>query len=191
MLGANSDEGTLFYIGSPEITEEDYTAQLLTTFGSHAAEVEALYPASNFDTPRDALIRVSGDSQLVCSTYDTAGRYAARHQKTYVYNFSRVPPLLFIGALQLGAFHGLEIGYVFGSVGAPTQIDQQVGNNVQAFWGSFAQKGKPKIPHLTRWPRFNSKKWKLMRLDAPLSLPTDFRRHECEFGTSLYEENGL
>jgi para-nitrobenzyl esterase len=187
ILGANSDEGTLFFIGSPELTETEYSDALVTQFGAFAPEIEALYPVDSFDTPRDALIRVVGDAQLVCGTYDTAARYASKGQKTYVYNFSRVPPLAFIGALDLGAFHGLEIGYVFGSVPAPTQIDQEVGNHVQDYWTSFADRGKPLIPHSTKWPRFKAKTWKLMRLDAPLSLPTDFRRAQCEFWTSYYD----
>ena len=40
-------------------------------------QVAALYPASSFPTPQDALERVVGDSGLVCGTYDTARRAAA------------------------------------------------------------------------------------------------------------------
>lgn len=191
ILGANSDEGTLFFIGSPELTGPEYSAELVTRFGAYAAEVEALYPAGSFPSPRDALIRVFGDSTLVCSTYDVASRYARKRNRAFAYNFSRVPPLSFISLLDLGAFHGLEIAYVFGSTTPPTSTDVSVGDSVQQFWTSFARTGKPRIPKARRWPRFNPRYWKIQRLDAPLSLPTDFRRAQCEFWSGLYDTGGF
>ena len=187
ILGSNSDEGTLFFIGSPELTEAEYTAELVSRYGIYAAEIEALYPAARFDTPRDALIRVMGDSSLVCSTYDVAKRYSRKRQKTYVYNFARVPPLSFISFLELGAFHGLEIGYVFGSAGAPTQADGTLGLQIQEYWSSFAATGKPRLEDGLRWPRFHRRSHKILRLDAPLALPRDYRRAECDFWSTLYD----
>jgi para-nitrobenzyl esterase len=187
ILGANSDEGTLFFIGSPELTEEQYTAELVTTFGAYAPQVEALYPASDFDTPRDALIRVVGDARLVCSTYDTAALYARKGHRAWTYNFDRVPPIPFISFLELGAFHGLEIGYVFGSVGSPGLVDQLIGERMQNYWTTFARTGKPKPQDEERWPRFKRNTWKIVRFNTSVSRLKDFRRSECEFWTSLYE----
>lgn len=187
MMGANSDEGTLFFIGTPELTESEYSAELVTRFGTHAAEIEALYPASNFDTPKKALIRVFGDSSLVCSTYDVGRRYSAAKNKAYAYQFARQPPLAFINFLEIGVFHGLEIGYVFGSVGAPTPVDALLSTVMQGYWTSFARKGKPKVKHAPGWAPFKSKTWKQMRLNAPIAKTEDFRRAECEYWSSLYD----
>jgi para-nitrobenzyl esterase len=191
ILGANSDEGTLFFIGSPELTGPEYSAELVTQFGVYAPEIEALYPASDFDSPRDALIRVVGDSRLVCSTYDTAARYAGRkRQKTFVYNFSRVPPIAFISFLELGAFHGLEISYVFGSVASPGSLDETLGQRMQEYWTTFAEIGKPR-PDDERWPRFNGRSWRMLRFGDTVARIKDFRQHECEFWTSLYDLGGF
>lgn len=187
MLGANSDEGTLFFIGSPELTESEYSAELVSSYGTLAPQVEALYPATRFGTPRETMIRVMGDSTLVCSTFDVARRYAQRGRKTYAYNFNRVPPLLFIAALDLGAFHGLELGYVFGSVGAPTGLDATLATSMQQYWSSFANKAKPKSDLGAKWPKFKAKTWKMMRLDYPTAAMEDWRRAECDFWTSVYE----
>src|SRR5207253_202910 len=127
ILGSNSDEGTLFFVDSDELTPEEYSAELLSRFDTNAAEIEAMYPASDFDTPREALIHVFGDSALVCSTYDTARRYSRtkpNKAQTYVYNFDRVPPLGLIDSLNLGAFHGIEIGFVFNSIDDFGQTDK-------------------------------------------------------------------
>lgn len=187
ILGANSDEGTLFSIGAAELTESEYSAELLTRFGTLAPQVEALYPANRFGTPLDTLIRVNGDSSLVCSTYDVAKRFSARGRKAFTYNFNRVPPLLFIAALDLGAFHGLELGYVFGSVGAPTVLDSKLATHVQNYWTSFATKGKPKSQYGVKWPKFKSKTWKVVRLDAPLSPIDGWRKAECDFWSTAYD----
>lgn len=187
LLGANSDEGTLFFIGSPELTAGEYSAELVTRYGAFAPEIEALYPATSYPTPRDALIRVMGDSTLVCSTYDVASRYARRRQRAYVYNFNRVPPLLFIGALDLGAFHGLEIAYVFGSTEPPTPFDEKLAAQMQEYWTSFAGRARPRLEDGLRWPRFRPRSWRIQRLDSPLSRPRDFRRSQCEFWSGVYD----
>jgi len=189
ILGANSDEGTLFAMGStPITTEEEYQAELLARFGTNAAAVEALYPASKFGgNYQDALIRVSGDSSLVCSTYDVAKRVADAKVKTYVYNFARVPPLSFITLLNLGAFHGLEIAYVFGTVTPPTSTDAGLGSRMREYWSRFAEKGKPKAAKSVGWPRFKSKSYKMLRLNSTNTKLKDFRRAECDFWTGLYE----
>jgi para-nitrobenzyl esterase len=186
ILGANKDEGTLFFIGSDEITAEQYTAELVSTYGAFAPQVEALYPAASFATPRDALIRVTGDARLVCSTYDVARRYA-KGRKTYVYNFQRVPPLTFISLLELGAFHGLEIGYVFGSVPPPSPADEGLGTQMQQYWSTFAAKGKPKSLNKVAWPRFNPKSWKMLRFGTPVAKMAGYNKAQCDFWTTVYE----
>lgn len=191
ILGANSDEGTLFSIGAAELTESEYSAELLARYGSLASQVEALYPATRFGTPLDTLIRVDGDATLVCSTYDVAKRFTAQGRKAFTYNFNRVPPLLFIAALDLGAFHGLELGYVFGSAGAPTVMDAKLSTHVQNYWTSFATKSKPRSEFGVKWPKFKSKTWRVVRLDAPLSEVPGWRKSECDFWSSVYDSGNF
>ncbi len=187
ILGANSDEGSLFFIGADPIDEAEYTAELVSRYGTHAPAIEVMYPASDFPEPLDALIRVMGDSTLVCSTYDVAARVADAKGKAYVYNFARVPPLAFVAALDLGAFHGVEIAYVFGTVTPPTGTDLNLGRQMREYWTNFAAKGKPKATQATGWPRFKSKSWKMVRFNATLSKLTGYRQAECEFWRGLYE----
>ncbi len=187
ILGANADEGTLFFIGTPAITEAEYSAELLAQFGAYADEVEAMYPASDYDTPRDALIDVVGDARLICSTYDTAGRYAKRGHRAWAYNFVRVPPLSFISALDLGAFHGLEIGYVFGSVPPPSLIDGTISNRMQDFWSSFATLGKPKTEDDVRWPPFKRRSYKILRIGSLFEATKGYHQAECEFWRGVYD----
>src|SRR6185369_2124004 len=141
-----------------------------------------------------ALIRVVGDSALVCSTYDVARRISrVRHSpRTYVYNWNHVVPLPFVALLDLGAFHGSEIAYVFGSLPPPGVYDQQLGMRMQEYWSRFADRGRPKATHVSSWPRFKERSWHMLRLDASsiqvsISRIRDFRRPECEFWSQQYE----
>jgi para-nitrobenzyl esterase len=193
ILGANRDEGTLFFIGStPITTDAEYQAELFTLYGAYAPEVAALYPSSNFPSPQDALIRTFGDSRLVCSTYDVARRVSAvRRSKVFAYTFHQLPPLPFINALDLGVFHGLEIAYVFGSIPPPTSYDAEVGVHTREYWTRFAEKGRPRAHHASRWPRFKSRSWKILRHVRKPDRLKGYNRAECEFWSSIYEEAGF
>lgn len=193
ILGANLDEGTLFFIGStPLANDAEYQAALFATFGVYAPEINALYPSAHYPTPQDALIRVFGDSRLVCSTFDVAQRVAnASKTKTFVYSFEQIPGLPFIDLLNLGAFHGLEIAYVFGSIPPPSSADADVGQRMREFWTRFAERGKPKATATKGWPRFKTKSWKMLRIHQFPGKLKDYNRAKCEFWSGLYESGGF
>ena len=193
IFGANTDEGTLFFTTMGEITEEEYTAELVSRFDTDAPAIQAMYPSSNYDSPRDALITVFGDAALTCSTYDTARRYARtkpNKARTFAYNFDRVPPLGLIDVLELGAFHGVEIGFVFNSIEQFSLVDQNLAAYVQEYWSSFAKKGKPKFGRV-KWPKFKEKTWKMIRFDHPLANLEGYKKEECDFWTARYEQGGF
>ena len=188
LLGSNSDEGTLFFIGVPPVTTEaEYQAALQTRYGSLASQVEALYPAASFASPQAALVRAYGDEVLVCSTYDTARRASAGGARTYLYNFSRVIPIPILQALGLGAFHGAEIAYVFGSVTPPTADDATLAQTMRGYWSRFAEHGNPNGHGAVRWPRYRRASDQRLDLDVQPTVLTGFRRHECDFWWSVYD----
>jgi para-nitrobenzyl esterase len=188
VLGTNTDEGTILFITTPPVTTEaEYLAALQERYGSHAAEVAALYPASAFATPQDALERVVGDSGLVCGTYDTARRAAVGGAKTYLYNFARELPIPILQALDLGAFHGVEMAYLFGIIAPPTPDDAALGKTVREYWTTFARTGEPNHRGAVKWPRFKEKTDRRFILDVTPSVVTGFRRAECELWWRVYD----
>jgi len=188
ILGTNTDEGTILFITTPPVTSEaEYLAALQARYGSRADQVAALYPASSFATPQDALERVVGDSGLVCGTYDTARRAAAGGARTYLYNFARELPIPILQALGLRAFHGVEMAYVFGIITPPTADDAQLGTTVRAYWTKFARTGNPNHRGAFKWPRFRDATDRRLNLDVQPSVLTHFRRSECEFWWSVYD----
>lgn len=192
MLGANAKEGSIFFIGStPLATEAEYNAELFLRYGAFAPEIAAMYPPAVYGGPQEALVRVMGDATLVCSTYDVAARMSNAKRKAFVYHFLRVPPLPFISLLNLGAFHGLEIAYVFGSITPPSIADEELGSKMREYWSNFAKKGKPKAKKAKGWPRFKTKSWKMLGLDSTLYKLKGLRRPECEFWRDVYEASGF
>jgi para-nitrobenzyl esterase len=200
LLGANKDEGTLFFVDSdPVETDEEYQAELFGRFGDFAAVVEATYPASFFPNPQEALVRVFGDAALVCPTYDVAGRVSAaksqktaegvrlKRAKTYAYIFAREIPVAAISLLDLRAFHGAELAYVFGSIESPTPTDNAIRQAIQSYWASFADKGKPTARKQPGWGKFKTKSWKQVLFNSQITKQKGFRQSVCEFWTAYYE----
>jgi len=188
ILGSNADEGTIFFLGVPPVTSEaEYLAALQARFGSRADQVAALYPASSFATPQDALERVFGDTGLVCGTYDTARRAAAGGARTYLYNFARALPIPLLQALDLRAFHGVEMAYVFGIITPPTADDARLGTIVREYWTTFARGGDPNHRGAPKWPRFKDRTDQRLNFDVHPSVLRGFRRSECEFWWRLYD----
>lgn len=187
ILGSNSDEGTLFLLGAgPVETEEEYEALVEARYGSRADEVLALYPVSDFDSPNDAWARIVGDSGLVCGTYDTARRAAAGGADVYMYNFSR--PVLEDILPQLGATHGAEIAFVFGSATSPSADDTALAMSMQGYWSRFARSGDPNGDGALVWPEYSDATDLRINFDAENSIVAAFRREQCEFFWSLYDE---
>jgi len=89
-----------------------------------------------------------------------ARAHAANGYPTYAYVFSTVPAAA-NAAEQLGARHGAELRYVFGTmdtgpVPLTTPEDMEVSRVMNATWRAFAGTGSPNAPGLTPWPDFKS-----------------------------------
>jgi len=191
LLGSNADEGTLFHVLQREVTtESEYLAALERRLGpTVAAQVAEVYPVSDFDTPQDALERVTGDAGLVCPVRDTAKRAAAAGLDVFLYNFNRPIPVPALQALGLGATHGAEIAYVFGSVG-PDLVgaeDLALSATMRRYWGRFAAAGDPNGGSDLAWPMFSADSDIRLNFDVTLDTRENFRSDVCTFWESFYD----
>jgi para-nitrobenzyl esterase len=131
------------------------------------------------------------------SVPDLAIAMASVPSKAYVYNFTRVPPAWKAAGCP-GAFHGLELAYVFGDIpwsltsasmvflgmqaGCPTtmppganDVDQLVAVNSMKIWGQFARTGSPSVPGLIEWPPYTAEGDQYLQIDEPLAIKTGVR----------------
>ena len=105
----------------------------------------------------------------------------------YLYNFARPIPLDILEPLMLGATHGAEIAYVFGSVVPTEEVDRMLGLAIQGYWTRFARTGDPNGDAALSWPRYDDASDQRINFDAAISVVSGFRRSECEFWWGVYD----
>jgi para-nitrobenzyl esterase len=201
LLGSNNDEGTLFELGVTPVTDQaGLSAAIAQKYGDAGAELATLYPVSEFDggdpNPyQAALTRMVGDSLIVCETLDSALLAANQGVAAYMYNFD-IPVVIpgvvgsSPGEVYLGASHGSELPYVFGT-GAQLETSGQQATAtelVERYWTRFAATANPNGASDLAWPTFSATHD--MRMQFTLQQPsilTNFRVNECAFWISTYE----
>jgi para-nitrobenzyl esterase len=200
ILGSNNDEGNLFEYGATAVTDQTgLNAAIAAQFGDAGAAIEQEYPVSAFDggmpNPyQAALTQVVGDSLLICSTYDSAILASNQGLPVWTYNFDQ--PLEFPhlvgpgpGEVDLGATHGAELPYVFGTspIFATNAGEATVSALMERYWTRFAAGGDPNGGSDLSWPKFSAASNQRMQFNLQPSVLTDFHAPQCNFWIGLYE----
>jgi len=185
MLGSNTDEGTLFTLNAELSSQAELEAAITSLLSVPAATVLEHYPLSDFEDEEApyvaAFARIVGDARLVCSTYDSAARFAETGAPTYMYNFdipANVP--------GLGATHGAELVYVFGTSENLDDDQLKAAETIRGYWASFAKTGDPNGDGAVEWPAFGDENVRLNLGLKPKAID-DFRASECEFWREVYD----
>ena len=104
-----------------------------------------------------------------------------RGLRVFVYRFERVIPGQ--GEAELGAFHGLEVPFVFGSLKCPewqwlptTADDASLSQLMQTYWTQFAKTGNPNASGLPPWPTWSEteKAFLVVNPDASVTQQRNF-----------------
>jgi para-nitrobenzyl esterase len=102
-------------------------------------------------------------------------------QRVFVYRFDRTIPGK--GAAELGAFHSLEVPYVFGSLHdrewqwlPSTADDALLSDLLETYWTNFAKTSDPNAPGLPNWPAWSdeAKEFLLVDQDASVTAQRNF-----------------
>ncbi len=108
-----------------------------------------------------AVDQASNDILGACPVGAEAALATRAGRRAYVYRFDRSVPGK--GEAALGAFHSLELPYVFGTFQARTfnwlpfnATDQKLSQTMRAYWTNFAKSGDPNGQGLTRWTPWNT-----------------------------------
>lgn len=163
LSGHTRDEGTFWASYQPQpITAGGYRALLAEAFGDGADAVAGRYPVAAYATPGLTWAAVVNDRVWACPALDGHRQFAA-HVPTFVYRFDdRDAPVVFpeAPAIPLGAYHGSEVAYLFGSglgaPGAPLSPEQRrLSEEMIRSWARFAASGDPNGRGLPAWPAFD------------------------------------
>ena len=94
-------------------------------------------------------------------------------------------------AATSGAFHGLELSFVFGTIPlgvswfsgpfVPTQAEIDLTHAIEGYWARFAKTGDPNGDGAEFWPKFQPHRERFLRLDNAIGRGQRFHVPQLEF----------
>ncbi len=182
MIGYNADEASLFETvihpaggefpppegGPGSLRPADLRSTFERSFGSPEAvdRLFSIYPGLDSGDP-EARIRYGGDHMFGVHVDHAARRHTECGHRAYRYHFVAVPPS---PEQTIGAFHGAEVTYVFGShlPLMPRADDEHLlSKDMGDRWFAFAATGRPDFPGRPTWPAYDEADPNQMVFDRP------------------------
>ena len=144
------------------------------------------YPVDDFSSPYRALAEVFGDFVFVCPTRFAANQHALNGRTTWLYHFTHVTNF---GELRdLGAFHGSELAFVFGTLGLfwqPSPEEALLSEQMQNLWASFAIEGAPAAGDL-QWDQHDPASQNGLELSPNPLMIEGYRAEYCDFWAQFF-----
>jgi para-nitrobenzyl esterase len=154
-------------------------------FGAEAGAMLRLFPAATDAEVPKAVAGVVGVASFVAPARVLARCSARDGAPTWLYHFTRVPPSPVFR--RLGAFHGLEIAYVFGTISgsgagrlAFGEKDRALSATMRAAWLAFARTGDPNGPGLPAWPPYEEATDRHLELGDGVEAKAGLHREACD-----------
>jgi para-nitrobenzyl esterase len=150
-------------------------------FGSWTNPAIGIYFGRMLLNKNAGLDGAANDLIGACPVGAMASLTNAAGQHVFVYRFDRAIPGK--GEAELGAFHSLEVPYVFGSLRDPewqwlpsTADDESLSELLQTYWTNFAKTSNPNASGLPNWPAWSDKdkEFLVMNQDASVTAQRNF-----------------
>jgi para-nitrobenzyl esterase len=183
LLGTNRDEMTLFMGGGNRgVPKRKLGLRVVVkrTFPENADEVLNAFSCADDDGAFPAF-----RDMMTVGCFTAPCRLVARFcadagVPVYLYEFSRVPP----GSTRtgLGATHGIEIPYVFGTFKEQfgDATDRRLADAMSRYWTQFARNGAPQAEGLPEWPRYDARTDRHLELGDQIAAGRNLRKEQCD-----------
>ncbi len=175
MVGTNTEEWRLMLVPSGVIEHitNEALAGAVAAYGLPVETTLATYRSAQPNaSPGDLLATIQGDWYWRIPTIRVAEAHAKNSSATYMYEFAWRSPA-FDG--RLGACHGVEIPFVFDTLGNGTESllgpnpPQRLADIMHTAWVAFATSGD------SGWPRYDLKRRATMHFDTTSEVVDDPR----------------
>jgi len=151
--------------------------------GQRAQAVTDLYLKA-YPTRLEAAIAMSTDGLMRVMSTRFAAAYG-KHQPAWMYLFTFRSPVIGRTGQAYGAYHSVEIPFVFGNDGpleiavtAPRLQWGDLSEQMMDAWTRFARDGDPNTPSLPHWPCYDAARRATMTLGPSCSVVEDPRGAE-------------
>jgi len=188
MVGSNADEATIFMKQLPIRRALGYRLLVRRLFTTDADRLLRMFPAETDEDVADAI-----NGLFTVSAFVNPARFVARATEkkkahAWLYHFTRVPD--FAGKRNLGAFHGLEIAYVFGkALNGRTfdETDRKLSEHMMSYWTNFARTGDPNGPGLPHWPVYAARTDPYIELGDTVTAKSALLKDACDLIETVYK----
>lgn len=145
-------------------------------------QILALYPTSAYASPRAAYVALTSDVRFTCQARRDARLLGADPRApAYRYLFAEVPEDASVLLQRLGAWHGIDLPYVFGTFGTtnltPTARDEAA---IAAYRGIFTSLARGEVPPNMAAPSPSETRLTLFE-EGRAEVVADPKATECEF----------
>jgi para-nitrobenzyl esterase len=186
LLGTVADEGETFAFLAGDADHIRGTFKRVC--GKRCDEAFKLYPTDTSAHAKKAITAFVGDV-FVAGTRQLARRHVKDQPKTFLYQFTRVPPPY--AKVGKGATHACELGYVFHVLPDGNEVedaDRKLSLAIMDYWVAFARSGDPNHKGAPAWPAYDADKDIYLKLDATIKPATHLRKKYCDFFDELRQD---
>jgi para-nitrobenzyl esterase len=182
IVGSTGNEGAAYIKDEKNLTLARYETFLAARFGDQTQAARKLFPAAtNAEVPGaiDRLVTVAANAQPARLMARSLARSGS---PSYLHRFTRRPGTA--QAKACGAFHGVDLAYVFGNMPAGAgydDLDRELSKRMMGYWVNFAKTGDPNGPGLAPWPAYDPASDQSLNFGDTVQTERGLYKQECDF----------
>lgn len=157
LLGSNADETSLDLLTGVDSDPAAYEAEAREDLGEGADRYLELYPGGDAEQVTQSRLLAGTERSMTAPMRDWAlSATRTGTSPVYVYEFTRTPPEP--GLERFGAYHGAEVMYAYGNLGADgdadyTEVDRRLERDMSGRWLAFVTDQDPNaVEQDLHWP---------------------------------------